>query len=476
MLIGGLLAIVLAGRSIEHSRALRVAGPIGMIAVLVLWFTATPTSTRYYHGGSVAFAVLAAVVIAAAMQPGRFSSVLGWGPLFLIGQLSYGIYLFHWPVIIWLVPTRVGVHGLALDGLRVAVTFVAAVISYYLIEKPVRARRMPRRVAWSFGLATTAAVVVAAVFSASRTQPPPSYLVGVKPTVRAPTLQNASAVPTMPGAPPTVAPAPPDDWSWELGDPMFCGEPRDYEAEQATAGADADDGAVVASARAQDLHVLLLGDSTACSLYPGLRAVAGENGAHIANASVIGCGVASGEIATTRGEQITPKSSRCPWLVEIARGNASAAGPPDVVVWMSIWEKSDLVVDGTIVSAESTKGRAEMLRRMDAVLAGLGPTPVALVTAAAPAPNDAQGVLNTSNDIDDASYVRLDAVLHAFARRHPEQVTLIDLGSRLCPDGPPCPREVGGEVPRRDGRHLTPAAAGEQARWLFPQLAELARP
>jgi peptidoglycan/LPS O-acetylase OafA/YrhL len=473
MLIGALLAVVLAGRNLHESRALRVAGPIGMVAVLVLWLTATPTSARYYHGGSVAYAVLAAVVIAAALQPGRFSSVLGWWPLFFIGQLSYGIYLFHWPVIIWLVPTRVGIDGYALDALRVAVTFGAAALSYYLIEKPVRTRRLPRRVGWSVGLATTAAVALAVLVAARSAEPPPSYLVGVKPTERTPSLQNASATATVPGTPLTVAPAV-DDWEWHLGDPMFCGEPRDDEAEQAADGADAGDGAPIDTARARDVRILLIGDSTACSMYPGLHAVAGDDGAQIVQASVIGCGVVSGEITTTRGEQITPNSSRCPHLVDIAREQAAAAGPPDVVLWMSLWEKSDLVVDGTILVAGTPEWRTEMLRRMDDELARLGTTPVALVTTAAPAPNDAQGVLDTSNEIDDASYGRLDAVLHEFARRHPDQVTLLDVAARLCPDGPPCPRKVDGRVPRPDGRHLDSYGSGQQARWIYPQLIELA--
>ncbi len=143
---------------------------------------------------------------------------------------------------------------------------------------------------------------------------------------------------------------------------------------------------------------------------------------------------------------------------------------------MSLWEKSDLVVDGTILSAGTAEWLAEMLRRMDDALAHLGTAPVALVTTAAPAPNDAQGVLDTSNEIDDASYGRLDAIVREFARRHPDQVTLLDLASRLCPDGPPCPRKVDGRVPRPDGRHLDSFGAGRQARWLYPQLVELARP
>jgi hypothetical protein len=149
---------------------------------------------------------------------------------------------------------------------------------------------------------------------------------------------------------------------------------------------------------------------------------------------------------------------------------------PDVVVWMSIWEKSDLVVgDRTLVSG-TPEGDEEMLRRMDAALARLTRhgARVVVLTVAAPAPNDAQGVLNTSNATDDASYTRLDRILRAFACRHHDEVTLVDGAGRVCPGGAPCPERVDGVRLRPDGRHFTPAVAASEAHWLFPQLVEAA--
>ena len=72
-------------------------------------------------------------------------------------------------------------------------------------------------------------------------------------------------------------------------------------------------------APASGLRVLVLGDSTACSIYPGMKAVGDQVGASVAQAAVFGCGMASGEITTTRGEQITPHTERCPEMVEAAQ-------------------------------------------------------------------------------------------------------------------------------------------------------------
>ena len=44
-------------------------------------------------------------------------------------------------------------------------------------------------------------------------------------------------------------------------------------------------------------RVMVVGDSTACTMLPGLEAVAAPAGVEIENAAVVGCGVVSGEIA-----------------------------------------------------------------------------------------------------------------------------------------------------------------------------------
>jgi hypothetical protein len=143
---------------------------------------------------------------------------------------------------------------------------------------------------------------------------------------------------------------------------------------------------------------------------------------------------------------------------------------------MSIWEKSDLVVDGRTVVAGTKRGEREIMSRMDAALAQLtaGGAHVVMVTEAAPAPNPAQGTQQSSIAADNAGYVRLNALIRRFALGHPNQVTVADLAAQLCPSGPPCPGTVDGMRPRPDGRHFTPTVAVWAARWLVPQLVNTA--
>ncbi len=118
-----------------------------------------------------------------------------------------------------------------------------------------------------------------------------------------------------------------------------------------------------------------------------------------------------------------------------------------------------------------------MLSRMDDALRRItrGGAKVALITVAPAAPNDAQGTQQTSTAVEDASYLRLRSIDRRFAKRHPGQVTVIDLASRLCPKGPPCPEFVHGHRPRPDGRHFDPAAATRASRWILRQLAKTER-
>jgi hypothetical protein len=93
-----------------------------------------------------------------------------------------------------------------------------------------------------------------------------------------------------------------------------------------------------------------------------------------------------------------------------------------------------------------------------------------MITEAGPAPNPAQGTQTTSLKADNDGYVRLNALLRRFRARHQSQVSLVDLATKLCPAGPPCPERVEGLHARPDGRHFTPTAATWAARWILTEI------
>jgi uncharacterized protein (UPF0333 family) len=88
------------------------------------------------------------------------------------------LYLFHWPVFVVLNEDRMGFDGVALSLTRIAVTVLLACLSAWLIENPVRFRKVLRKPAWA-GVGMVAAMVgTLAVMSAVSTSPP-TALAGV---------------------------------------------------------------------------------------------------------------------------------------------------------------------------------------------------------------------------------------------------------------------------------------------------------
>ena len=126
------------------------------VALGVLWVTAGDDdrnpSAWMFRGGLVLACVLAAVVIAGVAQPdaGGLGRMLSVGPLRWVGGISYGIYLWHWPVYVLMTDVTTGLGGSALLVARLAATLGAATASFYLLERPVRRHRwngldLPRR-------------------------------------------------------------------------------------------------------------------------------------------------------------------------------------------------------------------------------------------------------------------------------------------------------------------------------------------
>lgn len=188
LLIGAALALLVTDRP-EHPlrvrRLLYVAGPAAAIALGSLWVTAGDDlgnpSGWMYQGGLVVAGLLAAVVIASVAQPaaGPLGAVLAIPPLRWIGQISYGLYLWHWPTYVLMTDLTTGLTGASLLVARLAATLFAATASFYLIERPVRRYRWK---GWPFVVSTVSAVGVTAALIVAGTVPaapatasPPDY-------------------------------------------------------------------------------------------------------------------------------------------------------------------------------------------------------------------------------------------------------------------------------------------------------------
>ena len=151
--VGAALAFLVVRRDVsalwaKWSTLVGGAALVALVAAMSLAGEAGGLPRRsMYYGGFLACASLGAIVIAAVrVEDSFFARVFSWRPLRAIGQVSYGIYLWHYPVIVYVTPRLVHVTGAGLLVIRLLAIAGFTVASYFLIEQPIRLRRWPVRV------------------------------------------------------------------------------------------------------------------------------------------------------------------------------------------------------------------------------------------------------------------------------------------------------------------------------------------
>jgi peptidoglycan/LPS O-acetylase OafA/YrhL len=192
LLLGSALAC-LFGQRIEKLAANKVKPfsvlyIVPVVGVVVLSRFSSVDSPWVYSGALTAFAGLSVICLIAAIQTGPVRSMLSWSPLVRAGEVSYGLYLIHWPVIVWLNSERVDLQPTALFGVQVIVTVILTLVSYWLIEQPIRRRKVLLSVRWaasSFVAAVVGVLILATAILASaesQVDTTPDVLVTIAPT------------------------------------------------------------------------------------------------------------------------------------------------------------------------------------------------------------------------------------------------------------------------------------------------------
>ena len=117
------------------------AGIAALVAVIGFFvFVGEFTPWMYQRGGFLLLALIVALLIAMATHPA--SPLGGWmgsQPWRYLGQRSYGLYLWHWPIFMLTRPTLdVPLDGIPLLVLRLGLTVGIAELSYRFVEMPIR--------------------------------------------------------------------------------------------------------------------------------------------------------------------------------------------------------------------------------------------------------------------------------------------------------------------------------------------------
>ena len=387
-----------------------------------------------YHGGLLLNAVLVAVVLASVVSSPNavLARTLGFGPLRSLGRVSYGVYLWSWPVIVLCTTARTGLRGPTLDLVRLLLIAVATVVSYQIVEMPVRRLRWtPRRVLGASGVAI-ASIAALAVVVVPRAHVSPVF---ASDGPRIEELARRTATRPATELHPDASPVPP-------------------------------------SSR-QIRRVAVIGDSVAASLASGLDEVSGTYGVEVAKRALPGCGVAGGFALDDEGHPFR-WSEQCLQAVPANLDDVVANVDPDVVVWLSWLDPADRREAGQRLTWGSAAHRQALLASMDEEVQRLTArgARVVFVAPAPPAPGDLHMPYPLSSQRRTEGYRRL---LFDYVATHPAQTAIVDLQALVCPRGYPCPVDVDGVRMRPDGLHFSESASPVVARRLLPLVLAAAR-
>jgi peptidoglycan/LPS O-acetylase OafA/YrhL/lysophospholipase L1-like esterase len=143
LLAGAVLAVVVAHRRLPGWIA-RLTLPAGLaLLAAAVWFPSG--SGPAYSGWMPLVGIVSASCIGGLLTPSRLQTALASRVPVAIGKVSYGLYLFHWPVFVLL--RQRGWELTSISGLLVALALTTAitVLSYFFLERPIRTANVEPR-------------------------------------------------------------------------------------------------------------------------------------------------------------------------------------------------------------------------------------------------------------------------------------------------------------------------------------------
>ncbi|MBL4937291.1 acetyltransferase [Clostridium sp. YIM B02515] len=152
LLIGSWLAIICPmerfwskkiyakGISIKQRRVLNITGTVSLAIFILSVIFMNEYRQFLYRGGMLLFCLNAALLIVCVCHPACYLGCLfSWKPLRWVGKRSYGIYLWHYPIIVLSTPVyEIGNPSYLRVGLQLTAILIVSHLSYSFVEMPIR--------------------------------------------------------------------------------------------------------------------------------------------------------------------------------------------------------------------------------------------------------------------------------------------------------------------------------------------------
>jgi peptidoglycan/LPS O-acetylase OafA/YrhL len=393
---------------------LQVLGWSALAGGVYLWTHLSGPSSFLFEGGYFLFALGVAAVIFCAVtaQAAPLSRALG-NPVFrYIGKISYGTYLWHFPLFALLDSARMHLFGYPLLIVRIGVTLVVATGSFYLVEEPIRRGRMRSLTEWRAWLMTSAAFITVVAVTVAATLP-----------------STAEAAPTA-----------------RVAGAQYSGPP---------------------------VRVLLFGDSVAWRLGFAMQASQPQNNydVNIDNGSIVGCGlvrsteyVAHGVADTVAPACNTSEPRSVQWPAQW-EGDLDQFHPNVVVVLAGRWEVEDRLIGGRWLHIGDPAFDADLKASLEQAVQVATSTGALMVLMTSPCFDSGEQDNGQAWPEDSATRLtEYNTMVRQVAAEHPATVEPDDFGALLCPGGTFTTSFDGIQIRDGDGVHIVPTAAAGQ--WL----------
>ncbi len=393
---------------------LQVLGWAALLAGVFLWTQLTVPTGFMFEGGYFLFALGVATVIFCAVtaQTASLSQALGNAVFRYVGKISYGAYLWHFPLFALLDSARLHLYGYPLLVVRIGVTLVVATASFYLVEEPIRRGRMRSLTEWKAWLMTSAACLGVVAITVAATLP---------------STAEAASTGRMVGA-------------------EYSGPP---------------------------VKVAIFGDSVAWRLAFSMLASQPQNDydVNIYNGAIIGCGVlrstqyqAHGvpDPMTSQCNPSTPKSGQWPaqW-----QGDIDQFRPNVAVLLAGRWEVENRLIDGRWLHIGDPVFDAELKQALEQAVAVATSNGALMVMMTSPCFDSGEQPNGLPWPEDSATRLaEYNDMVRKVAAEHPATVQVDDFGAQLCPGGKYASSFDGIQIRDGDGVHIVPTAAAGQ--WL----------